>query len=58
MTVIKGDVVVAGSVNKVNTTAMEKYLQDTIKVFTEAEWEALTDSEKSSYKFALVRQEK
>ena len=58
MTVIKGDVVVAGSVNKVNTTAMEEYLQDTIKVFTEAEWEALTDSEKSSYKFALVRQEK
>ena len=58
MTVIKGDVVVAGSVNKVNTTAMEEYLKDTIKVFTEAEWEALTDSEKSSYKFALVRQEK
>lgn len=58
MTVIKGDVVVAGSVNKANTTAMEEYLKDTIKVFTEAEWEALTDSEKSSYKFALVRQEK
>lgn len=58
MTLIKGDIVVAGSVNKANTTAMEKYLQDTIKVFTEAEWEALTDSEKSSYKFALVRQEK
>lgn len=58
MTVIKGDVVVAGSVNKVNTTAMEEYLKDTIRVFTEAEWEALTDSEKSSYKFALVRQEK
>nr|DAD80516.1 MAG TPA: hypothetical protein [Siphoviridae sp. ctYh54] len=58
MTVIKGDVVVAGSVNKANTTAMEEYLKDTIRVFTEAEWEALTDSEKSSYKFALVRQEK
>lgn len=58
MTLIKGDVVVAGSVNKANTTAMEEYLKDTIRVFTEAEWEALTDSEKSSYKFALVRQEK
>lgn len=58
MTLIKGDVVVAGSVNKANTTAMEEYLKDTIRVFTEPEWEALTDSEKSSYKFALVRQEK
>lgn len=57
MTVIKGDVVIAGAVNKVNTTPMEEYLDRIIKVFTEEEWEALSSSEQASYKFALVYQE-
>lgn len=56
MTVIKGDVVIAGSVNKVNTTSMEEYLANTIVAIKESEWEALTDTEKASYKFALVYQ--
>lgn len=57
MTVIKGDTVVAGAVNKVNTVPMEEYLDKVIKVFSETEWEALTAAEQASYKFALVYQE-
>ena len=57
MTVIKGNTVVAGAVNKVNSVPMEEYLDKVIKVFTETEWEALTAAEQASYKFALVYQE-
>lgn len=57
MTIIKGDIVVAGSVNKANTVPMEEYLANTISAFTEAEWEALPDEDKAKYKFALVYQE-
>lgn len=57
MTIIKGDVVVAGSVNKINTEPMEEYLNSTIKAFSELEWAGMTDEEKAAYKLALVYQE-
>lgn len=57
MTIIKGDIVVAGSVNKANTVPMEEYLATIISAFTEEAWEALPDEDKAKYKFALVYQE-
>ena len=57
MTIIKGDTVIAGSVNKANTVPMEEYLATIIGAFTEEEWTALPQEDKNKYKFALIYQE-
>lgn len=54
MTIARGDNVIAGSVNKVDTTAMETYLAQTLAHFTEEEWEEMTLAEQNQYKYVMI----
>lgn len=54
MAIFRGNTVVAGATNMVNVETLDAYFEQLVAVFTEAEWEDLSEEQKASYKLALV----
>lgn len=52
--IIKGDKVIAGTIDKVNLEPIQEYIEKTIGVFSESAWNAMADEDKASYKLSLI----
>lgn len=57
MTIRRADRVVAGAAELNNVKPLQEFIEKSIGIFTEDQWETMTDSEKIQYKMALIYSE-